>query len=224
LVTYDLSPGSVFFIAPGQVHHWDLAPDAEGVVVFFDGSFYQLRYPDRELLALPFFDNQHPPLLQLPPSNSLGPLFQQLCDEYQAGFANQVEVIRAYLTLVLELAARYYAARPGSTEASLAQRQIRRFGALLNQHYRQKRTVSEYADLLHLTANYLNALCQRVLGQKASDLIHARVVLEAQRLLMHSELSVAQVADMLGFDEPSYFGRYFRKYVGISPDAFRHQR
>jgi AraC-like DNA-binding protein len=103
----------------------------------------------------------------------------------------------------------------------LAQSQIRQFGALLNQHYRTRRSVRDYAELLHLTANYLNALCRRVLGQTASDLIHARVVLEARRLLTHSALSVAQVADELGFDDPSYFGRYFRKYVGQSPEAFR---
>ena len=127
----------------------------------------------------------------------------------------------AYLGLILELATRHYPAAPATTEAGLAQSQIRQFGALLNQHYRRQRSVRDYAQQLHLTANYLNALCRRVLGQTASDLIHARVVLEAQRLLTHSALSVAQVADELGFDDPSYFGRYFRKYVGLSPEAFR---
>jgi AraC-like DNA-binding protein len=222
LITYEMKPGSVFFIAPGQVHQWHLAADSDGIVVFFDPSFYQLRYPDRDLLALPFFDNLHPPVLYLPAVNEVALLFEQLRDEYQSSFANQAEVVRAYLALVLELAARRYPALPASTEVSLAQRQIRQFGTLLNQHYRSKRSVQEYAELLHLTANYLNALCQRVLGQKASALIHGRVVLEAQRLLTHSALSVTQMADELGFDDPSYFGRYFRKYVGVSPEVFRH--
>jgi AraC family transcriptional activator of pobA len=221
LVTYDLRPGSVFFLAPGQVHQWHLAPDAEGIVVFFEPSFYQLRYPERDLLALPFFDNAHPPVLYVAAENELPPLFEKLLHESQTTFPNQAEVLRAYLALILELAARHYPAGPTSTEAGLAQSQIRQFGALLNQHYRTRRSVREYADLLHLTANYLNALCRRVLGQTASDLIHARVVLEARRLLAHSALSVAQVADELGFDDPSYFGRYFRKYVGLSPEAFR---
>ena len=221
LVTYDLGPGSVFFLAPGQVHQWHLGPEADGIVVFFEPSFYQLRYPERDLLALPFFDNAHPPALYLPAENELAPLFEKLLHEYQTDFPNQAEVLRAYLGLVLELATRHYPATPATTEAGLAQSQIRQFGALLNQHYRTRRSVREYAELLHLTANYLNALCRRVLGQTASDLIHARVVLEARRLLTHSALSVAQVADELGFDDPSYFGRYFRKYVGQSPEAFR---
>lgn len=221
LVTYDLGPGSVFFLAPGQVHQWHLGADAEGIVVFFEPSFYQFRYPERDLLALPFFDNTHSPALYLPVENELAPLFEQLLHESQTAFPNQAEVLRAYLGLILELAARHYPASSASTEAGLAQSQIRQFGALLNQHYRTRRSVREYADLLNFTANYLNALCRRVLGQTASDLIHARVVLEARRLLVHSALSVAQVADELGFDDPSYFGRYFRKYVGQSPEAFR---
>lgn len=221
LVTYELHPGSVFFVAPGQVHQWQLAADADGIVVFFEPSFYQLRYPERNLLALPYFDSQHPPVRYLPAGNELAPLFEHLQREYQADFPNQAEVLRAYLALVLELATRHYPAAPASTEAGLAQRQIRQFGALLNQYYRTQRSVREYAELLHLTANYLNALGRRVLGQTASDLIHARVVLEAQRLLTHSGLAVAQGADELGFEDPSYFGRYFRKYVGVSPEVFR---
>ncbi|MFD1871481.1 AraC family transcriptional regulator [Hymenobacter bucti] len=221
LVTYDLGPGSVFFLAPGQVHQWHLGPEAEGIVVFFEPDFYQFRYPERDLLALPFFDSTHPPVLYLPATNELAPLFAQLLREYQMNHPNQAEVLRAYLGLILELATRHYPAAPASTGAGLAQSQIRQFGALLNQHYRTHRSVRDYAARLHLTANYLNALCRRVLGQTASDLIHARVVLEARRLLTHSALSVAQVADELGFDDPSYFGRYFRKYVGQSPEAFR---
>ena len=221
LVTYDLRPGSVFFLAPGQVHHWHLGTEADGIVVFFEPDFYQFRYPERDLLVLPFFDNAHPPALYLPPENELAPLFEQLLHEYQTDHANQAEVLRAYLGLILELATRHYPATPATTEIGLAQSQIRQFGALLNQHYRTRRGVRDYAELLHLSANYLNALCRRVLGQTAGDLIHARVVLEAKRLLTHSALSVAQVADELCFDDPSYFGRYFRKYVGQSPEAFR---
>jgi AraC-like DNA-binding protein len=206
------------------VHHWHLQADTDGLVVFFEASFYQFRYPDHDLLTLPFFDSLHPPVLYLPVGNELASLFEKLHTEYLTTFANQEEAVRAYIALALALAARHYPTQPASAGPGLAQRQIRQFGALLNQHYRTKRSVREYANLLHLTPNYLNALCQRVLGQTASDLVHARVVLEAQRLLTHSGLAVAQVADKLGFEDPSYFGRYFRKYAGQSPEAYRQQR
>lgn len=98
---------------------------------------------------------------------------------------------------------------------------MRAFARLLDQHFRQHKTVRFYAQQLHLTPNHLNAVCRRLLARTASDLIHERVVAEAQRLLRHSAHPVAQIADALGFDDTSYFSRYFRKYAGQPPEAFR---
>jgi len=226
LVSYELRAGSVFFLAPGQVHHWHLSADAQGYVVFFDADFYLFRYPGQQLYAYPFFTSAHAPVLYLPPvETELRPLLARMLAEYQGQADNQAEVLRSYLHLCLELAARHFAAGPGpEAETGLAQQQIRQFGALLNQHYRSRRSVQDYADLLHLSANHLNALCRRVLNKTASALIHERVVVEAQRLLAHTALSVGQVADELGFADASYFVRYFRKYTGRTPEAFRQQR
>ena len=224
LVTYELRPGSVFFLAPGQVHHWQLGPATRGFVVFFDAEFYLFRYPGRRLYEYPFFGHAHPPVRYLPADEAeIRPLFERLYAEYAAPQADQAEVFRSYLHLCLELAARHYPALPAA-ETSLAQQQIRQFGALLNEHYRTRRSVRDYAELLHLSANHLNALCRRVLNKTASALIHERVITEAQRLLSHSALGVAQVAYELGFEDASYFVRYFRKYAGTTPEAFRQQR
>jgi AraC family transcriptional activator of pobA len=224
LVTYELRPGSVFFLTPGQVHHWQLNQDARGFLVFFDTDFYLFRYPGSRLYEYPFFEHAHPPVLHLPADEvEIRPLFERLYAEYSAPRASQAEVFRSYLYLCLELAARHYPALPAA-ETNLAQQQIRQFGALLNEHYRTKRSVSDYAELLHLSANHLNALCRRVLNKTASALIHERVITEAQRLLSHSALGVAQVAYELGFEDASYFVRYFRKYAGTTPDVFRQQR
>jgi AraC-like DNA-binding protein len=224
LVTYELRPGSVFFLTPGQVHHWQLNADARGFLVFFDTDFYLFRYPGSRLYEYPFFEHAHPPVLFLPNDElEIRPLFERLYAEYLAPQASQAEVFRSYLYLCLELAARHYPALPAA-ETNLAQQQIRQFGALLNEHYRTRRSVRDYAELLHLTANHLNALCRRVLNKTASALIHKRVITEAQRLLSHSALGVAQVAYELGFADASYFVRYFRKYTGTTPEAFRQQR
>ena len=101
---------------------------------------------------------------------------------------------------------------------------MRAFSQLLDAHFRTKKTVRFYADQLAVTANHLNALCRQVVNQTASELIHERVITEAQRRLAHSTDSVGQVADYLGFDDPSYFTRYFKKYVGHTPESFRQHR
>lgn len=224
LVTYELRPGSLFFLAPGQVHHWQPRPDTRGFVVFFSAGFYLFRYPGSGLYDFPFFDSAHPPVLYLPAAETeIRPLIECLFAEFSVPQPNQAEVFRSYLHLCLELAARHYAT-PAPAETGLAQQQIRQFGALLNQHYRSRRGVRDYAALLHVSANHLNAQCRRVLNKTASDLIHERIITEARRLLSHSALGVAQVAYELGFEDASYFGRYFRKYTGSTPETFRQQR
>ncbi|UOR05949.1 AraC family transcriptional regulator [Hymenobacter aerilatus] len=226
LITYDLQPGNLFFIAPGQVHCWQLSADAQGIIVFFDADFYLFRYPENQFFDYPFFTPAQVPVLYLAPHETeLYPLFARLLAEYTTVHPNQAEVVRSYLHLLLELAARHYtlpdAAAPTPTHSEA---QIREFGRLLNQHFRTHRTVHAYAQLLHLTANHLNAICRQRLNKTASSLIHERVVMEAQRLLTHSAQSVAQVAVALGFEDASYFSRYFRKYSGQTPEAFRRAR
>ena len=117
-----------------------------------------------------------------------------------AGGTEQICPVCSYHHLCLELGRT--ATRP-TAEASLAQQQMRQFGALLNQHYRTKRSVSDYTPLPHVTVNHLNALCRRVLSKTASALIHERVMM-AQGLLSYSALSVAQVSYELGFEDASY--------------------
>ncbi|MBC6612185.1 helix-turn-helix domain-containing protein [Hymenobacter sp. BT507] len=226
LVTYELRPGSLFFMAPGQVHRWHLSPEAQGIVVFFDADFYSFRYPEKQLFDYPFFTPAQVPVLYLPFGEAeLYPLFARLLTENTGPYPNQADVVRSYLHLLLELATRHYA-RPSAAPPALthSEAQIRKFGRLLNQHFRTHRTVHAYAQLLHLTANHLNAICRQRLNKTASSLIHERVVMEAQRLLTHSAQSVAQVATALGFEDASYFSRYFRKYSGQTPEVFRRGR
>ncbi|WP_303310636.1 AraC family transcriptional regulator [Hymenobacter sp. BT730] len=224
LVTYDLKPGSVFFMTPGQVHHWQLSSDAQGYIIFFTPDFYLFRYPGSRLFEYPFFNPQFPPVLYLTrEENELRPLVEKMWREAATPAAQQEDIIRSYLHIFLELAARHYpeVAAPGSDEHPHSLQLLREFGLQLNQHFRQSRTVQDYADRLHVSPNHLNALCRRHLGKTASMLIQERVVLEAQRLLTHSTQTVAQIADALGFEDASYFGRYFRKHAARTPEQYR---
>ncbi|RYU79153.1 AraC family transcriptional regulator [Hymenobacter persicinus] len=224
LLDYPVQPGSLFFMTPGQVHSWQLSDDAQGLIVFFDADFYLFRYPGSTLYEYPFFGSPNAPVLNLPPGEAeIYPLFERLLAESQSPFANQADVFRSYLHLSLELATRHYSAAPGRS-AGLGAQQVRDFGRLLNEHFRTRHAVADYAALLHLTPNHLNAVCRRVLNKTASALIQERIVVEARRLLRHSALSVAQVADRLGFEDASYFGRYFRKHAGQTPETYRQNR
>lgn len=100
---------------------------------------------------------------------------------------------------------------------------MRQFNALLNQHYQTNRSVSNYARLLHVTANHLNALCRRALNKTASALIHERVMVEAQGVLSYSTLGVVQVGYELGLWTHRIFVHHFRKYTSTTPEVFRQR-
>ncbi|KUG06538.1 AraC family transcriptional regulator [Solirubrum puertoriconensis] len=223
-VTYEVRPGALFFLTPGQVHSWSLSDDTRGIDIFFTPAFYLLRHPAERLYSYPFFGPHGQPVLYLPPDEPLiGPLLWRMEQEHAMPSLNQQEVLRSYLHLVLELAARQHQPEPTAGQQP-GLHQLRAFERLLNERFRTHKAVRDYAEWLHLTPNHLNALCRRLLAKTASNLIHERVVVEAKRLLHHSALSVAEVAYNLGFDDASYFSRYFRKYAGLTPEAFRGRR
>ena len=227
LVTYELRPGGLYFLVPGQAHSWVLSADAQGYILFFSAAFYQRQYPADRLAAYPFFDPAHLPVLYLPPTEStLRGLLVSLFAENTTPATNHDEVAGAYVYLLLELAGRSYAQAQAQAQRAPSHGLllVRTFSQLLDAHFRTEKTVGYYASQLAVTANHLNALCRRVVNQTASALIHERVITEAQRRLAHSADTVAQVADYLGFDDPSYFTRYFKKYVGQTPEAFRQSQ
>ncbi|MBC6605583.1 helix-turn-helix domain-containing protein [Hymenobacter sp. BT188] len=226
LIIYDLQPGSLFFLMPGQVHSWSLSADTRGFILFFSEAFYIQQYPASRLAEYPFFNPSNAPVIYSVPAENglltlLGGIYQENTAEQPV--PNRDMVVRAYLFLYLELSARWYP-HQSPQQPAYGQQHIREFGRLLNEHFRNEKTVGYYAERLSLTANHLNAICRRLLNKTASALIHERVVAEAQRQLKHSAQSVAQVADALGFEDASYFTRYFKKYVGQTPEAFRQHQ
>lgn len=96
-----------------------------------------------------------------------------------------------------------------------------RYQQLINSHFMTKRSVKSYAHELGITAPHLNSLCQEIIGKSALQLIHERTVLEAKRHLIYSVQSISQIAYELGFNDPAYFTRFFKRLTGDSPKQFR---
>jgi len=98
---------------------------------------------------------------------------------------------------------------------------LNEFRKLVNNRFVELRTAKDYALTLNISPNYLNALCKEIYFKTVSEIIQERVILEAKRLLTHTVLNVSEISYKLGFKDNSYFGRYFRKAVGVSPEKYR---
>lgn len=100
---------------------------------------------------------------------------------------------------------------------------FKRFFELLSSEYPKHRDVMYYAEKLCLSPKYLTAVCREVAGRSATELIHQAVVEDARRLLLHSELSIKEIAVRLNFPNLSFFGKYIKAHLGTSPTDFRKQ-
>lgn len=215
---------AVLALAPGQVHSWSSAVEVAGFAVLFLEDF----------LAL---DPAGPPLLDRFPFPRLGegqPVLAPIDDdraflaetmaclerEYRASRRGRPEMLRAYLRVLLIGIDRM--AREGAPPTPTAAPELaRRFAGLVEARFREQKRVHAYAARLAVTPGHLNEAVRLATGRTAGTILRDRIVLEAKRLLFASDRSVAEIAAELGFDDPSYFGRFFRREVGRSPVGFR---
>ncbi|WP_369061774.1 helix-turn-helix domain-containing protein [Caulobacter sp. 73W] len=98
---------------------------------------------------------------------------------------------------------------------------VARYRQLVEERYRRGDDVRAYAQALGVTSGRLRDACQRVAGGSPMQLVHERIMLEARRALLYSNMTVAEVAFHLGFEDPAYFSRFFTRHAGCSPRAFR---
>ena len=98
---------------------------------------------------------------------------------------------------------------------------VKQYKKLVSQHFLNKRKVSDYADMLFITASHLNKLTKNETGRTAHKLIEEMLLLEAKVLIIHTNLSIAEIAYQLNFSDPSHFNKFFKKLSGVTPLLLR---
>ncbi|ANH81992.1 AraC family transcriptional regulator [Niabella ginsenosidivorans] len=222
---FEVQPFQVYCMTPGQVHSWHFTSAVTGYVVNFSEHFFRdfllnPYYPERFSFFSGVVDEC---VFRLP--EALHTRIVRLLEDvirYAGGEAPQQDMVRVWLLEVFLLMENGLTRR--STKAIPEQKKVllQHLRRLIDSNYKLMRLPKEYADLLYVTPNHLNALCRDLLGMTAGELIRNRVLLEAKRLLTNVNMTVAEIAYELDFQDNSYFNRFFKKYEGITPDAFRN--
>jgi AraC family transcriptional activator of pobA len=127
------------------------------------------------------------------------------------------------IDMAIGLARTANAGAESETNAAAGNRHFRRFLELAEQHHKSKWPVARYAGALGISAPHLNAICKKSDGRSAKKILHERLLLAARRGLAYTDISIAGIANSLGFADASYFARFFRRFEGITPSAFRRQ-
>lgn len=223
---FEILPHQVYYMAPGQIHTWEFDANTEGYLVNFNESFFT------SICHNPNFVRDFP-LFSSISGVSVNTLDLSCCAEVEQTFAQMLEefekkdrdftmdILRGMLTIILVRLSRVV---PQTFKEAASKHNLvlmRQFEKLIEQHFREKRLPKEYAELMFVTPNHLNALTNNVLGKSAGDLIRERVLLEAKRMLANSDLLINQIAETLNFEDNAYFTRFFKKYLGTTPEGFR---
>ncbi len=135
------------------------------------------------------------------------------------------EMVKLYIQQILLFANRCYANAIQSRQQTSNTLQLlyNDFLKAVNQHFLTVRKVSAYADMLHVSPDHLNRAIKSCSDKTAHELIDEIVIMEAKAYLLHTSLTIAEIAYKLEFTDPSHFGRFFKKYCELSPAVFRSQ-
>ncbi|WP_299826228.1 AraC family transcriptional regulator [uncultured Pontibacter sp.] len=224
-VAYTLEPGRIVFTSPGQVRQWNAEGEVAGYTLFFEEDFIVTFFNDPLFLSrFQFFNNAARPSGILAPAAEFQESLQtiQAIEQEFKGLQNDSpHMLRALLYQLLVRLHRLYAQQHSTNSDTEGNYTIYTFRKLLEQHYRQKHQVQEYAELLHTTPAHLNSMAQRYFGATASTLIKNRLLLEAKRQLLYTSKTVAEIAYSLNFSDTANFNRFFRTQAGVAPKAYR---
>ncbi|MEN0045981.1 MAG: helix-turn-helix transcriptional regulator [Bacteroidota bacterium] len=225
---FELAARQVYFVSPGQVHQIVENERSLGYALTFSPQFMLengIEFSFVEDLHL-FQDFGYTPPLELEGEEleKLVSISEEIYEFTQGNQKLKYQAVGALLKLFLihcnQACSLSKEENTQSVQASVSL--LRNFKDLLNKQYRNWHKVSEYADALHITADYLNASIKSLTGKSAKEHIQSRIIIAAKRLLRFSELQNKEIAYELGFSAPANFSQFFKKCTKVSPSQFKH--
>lgn len=217
----------ILFCTPLNILKID--PYAQGVVSYvFNREFYCIKDHDNEVSCqgFLFYGSSIPPIIELneKEQKSFDLLFRMFKEEFSNKDQIQGEMLRVLLKrLIIKSVRLAKKSIPYQEMQQTKLDEIRKFNLLVEEHFRNKHKVSDYAALLNKSPKSLSNLFLKYNHKSPHKVISERVSLEAQRLLNYSKKTIADISNELGFSEVSHFSKYFKKHSGLSPNAFRNQ-
>ena len=224
--SYQVNPGKVFFLKPGQTHSWQFDTKPEGFIFFHSQEFYEIKFLDHTLHSFPFYySNQNPPFLELSPlkMDVLKLKFEEVYAEYQQqNLLRELKIINLINSIYIDLTRAYTAdvnlEKLVSTSYSMI---LENLENLIHQHFYKEKLPKFYSDQLNITTKHLNRVVKKALNKTTSQLISERIILESKRLIIHSGNNLAAIAETLQFSDYAYFSRFFKSKTGFTPMDFR---
>lgn len=214
---HPLVPPLMINVPMGLVHGFEFARQTRGLVVTLAAEMLdQTLRPAEGLQAV-----LSRAAVMAVPAGSAQVMAQIATTHARRDYA-RAQILRSLAGLLLGQIARALA-ESGAGDAGVRSDLLARFETLIDAHYADNWSVSDYARALAVSSGHLTRVTRMATGRPASDLIVGRIIREARRNLVYTDLPVSRIAYNLGFEDPAYFSRVFARATGISPRAFRNR-
>ena len=216
--------GSLFFISPGQLHHFEDWQPLVGGSVFFTENFFSFNNQhDTQLFEATFLDNFYANPFLKPSKKEFSEILNTLnllyVERSRKDYSENIG--RSYLHILLAQIQRCIDKRNKNVAPKKYIVIYKKLKKLVDEHFMKNWTASDYARQLNITQHHLNLVSKEVTGKTTSGLLRARSVLEAKRMLTFSDAPVSEIAADLGVYDVSYFAKIFKAETQSSPSAFR---
>jgi AraC family transcriptional regulator, transcriptional activator of pobA len=225
---YSIQPGTILFSSPGQVRYWNIEVLPKGYVLIFEEEFLSRFLNDLQFINdLKYFNTGlNPPKFDLATADMqyVIKLMENIEQEIETFSQNDKYILQALLYQILVWLNRKYSATYQTVNTENYNRYISQYSKLVNKEFKDHHSVSYYAENLNITSGHLNDLCKLHLGINAKQYIQNRIILEAKRLLLYTDMQIEEIASQLSFEETSYFIRKFKQITGITPLSFRQTK
>jgi len=223
MVPYTVKPDTFYFTIPPQVHLKEDAKPMSGTIICFTEEFLALE-ENHSLKQLPIIQNPHNGHkleLSVEDVAFIDDITTKILTEYSQKRDWKNSMLLAYLRVLLIHLSRLYNEQYENDEHFTYRLLLKRFRSLIEDNYTELHDVAGYANLLNITAGHLSEVIKEQSGKTAIEHIHERLVLESKRLLFHSKKSIKEIAFQLGFEDASYFNRFFKRLSSQTPLEYR---
>lgn len=227
--SFKVENAGLFFLSPGQILTVESEKVKSGYQISFDREFYCVETHGKEIACNGvLFNNVHRATV-IPISKEEAPVFQQVLQSMMKELANpgpaHREMLETYLRMLLIQALRRYDIEQQNNEVKEEEvnRLVRDFIALVEKHFRTTHSVSAFAEMLFVSPKSLAKRLNALNYKKPTEIIRDRILLQAKRDLRFTNKSIKEIAFELGFEDPGYFTRIFKKAEAVSPQQYREQ-
>lgn len=218
----ELHGATLFYILPGQVHHYIAIRNVAGWFMAMDASLLKDAFRD-ELVSIATSQQ----VLTLTDAGYISQCFNLLYNLLKQDSAGpyHIQVMHSILAGLTGMFAEAYclAGKASSNQPNRVESITKQFKQLLAKNFTTVKSPAEYAGMLNISLSYLNEVVKQCTGFPVTYWVQQQVMLEARRLLYYTSLSVKEIAYCLGYEDHTYFARLFKKILQCTPLDFRKQ-